>query len=297
LIQAKPHAQLLGDVWGRENCIALERRLRTTAAFCVPIFGKSALRGGLLALLPSHEHAPVAIGIVMHAAIAGARHLDAGNMPLTDGIMDPQAFAARANEEVTRAKRYRRPIAVVVYKFDQASDVPAVGAAVAHRLRAWDFLGQLAHDKPGLAMILPETPRIGAFGLISRFNTDLPGLRVGAAVFPDDGDSLPSLAQAARARAEFSSRRPSEMSVQAVDEHTWTRGAPAGPGAETVRCPMCLMPYTRYSGAKASREEVERTSTTALTILKMDCPNHAAQFVSGDGGPERRKGFSLFGRK
>lgn len=295
-VEPRPLAALLGQSWGPENCATLEQRLKTSAAFCVPVLGETALRGALLALLPDAQHADLAIAITAHASIAGARHLDDGNVPLTDGVMDPQALLTRADDEITRAKRYRRPLAVVVYELDRPADIPRVGAVLAHRLRTWDFLGQLASDKPSLCIVLPETARVGALGLISRFNLDLPGYRVGAAVLPEDGDNLAALAAAARMRAEYSARRPPEAAATPADEHTWTRGAPAGPGSETVRCPICLMPYTRFHASNLDKETLERSRNAALTLLRVDCPNHTAQLIVEDTVPvERRRGF--FGRK
>lgn len=289
-IEPQPLASLLGYAWGPANCAALEQRLQTTTAFCVPVLGDATLRGALLALLPSVEAADVAIAIAAHASIAGARHLDEGNVPHGDGVLDPGSLVNRAESEIARAKRYRRPLAVVVYELDEPADVARVGAALAHRLRNWDIIGQLPGDKPCLCVVLPETSRVGALGLISRFNRDLPGLRVGAAVLPEDDDGLAGLAQSARARAAYGARRPLEAAQTPADEHSWVRGAPAGPGAETVRCPICSMPYTRFIASNLSKDVLERSRAAALALLRVDCPNHPSQIVA-ESTAERRRGL------
>jgi hypothetical protein len=171
---------------------------------------------------------------------------------------------------------------------------------MARRIRQFDILGHMTFDGRTLAVLLPETAREGALGFIERFAPELPRVPVGAAIVPEDGDELVTLMQAARARAVYHVQhggRQTEESGQKRDERVWVRGAPTGPGTDTVRCPRCLTPFTRSHAGAGDVQRVERARAMALEVLNRGCPAHRVQLiVEGRAAPapteQPRRGLS-----
>jgi hypothetical protein len=104
--------------------------------------------------------------------------------------------------EVGRARRYRRPLAVMVLAVETDADQALVGAMLRHLLRPWDVVGRLAaadgaERGPGVVAILPETDGDGAVAALRRVSELLPELCAGVATCPRDGASLGTLVAAA----------------------------------------------------------------------------------------------------
>jgi hypothetical protein len=47
-----------------------------------------------------------------------------------------------------------------------------------------------------------------------------------------------------------------------------------GAGADTVRCPRCLVPYTLHSRGGADRHTIDRVRAAFSAVLQVDCPRH-----------------------
>ncbi len=286
----QPLAALLGLAWGAEACTGLAQRLGAPHAMALPITGTAGPLGALLALLPDPAPAPLLVRLLSHAAVAAAGCLQRDAQPSGDGVLDPTALAAVAEEEIARARRYGRPLAVVAVRVERVADLAQVGRLVGQHLGRWDRVGRVAATTPALALVLPETERAGALDLIARLRGTLPGVGVAAAVFPQDGATYAQLVELALGRgavalAQAHPERQHAVAVPAAER--WTRGAPAGPGWDTVRCPRCLVSYTRRAPLPAPGEVLERVRALVQTALHQNCPNHPAQLdlPAGEADP------------
>jgi PAS domain S-box-containing protein len=278
----RPLAHLLGQAWGQEACAALEQRLGTSLALCMPLQSASGPRGALIALLREERHAPAVAGVLAHAATAAARALAVEANQEPQGVLDPRTLAERGSLEVQRAERYSRPLAVAMFVVDRLSLLTAVGNRLARTLRAWDFVGRWEMQRPALLAVLPETDRQGGLGLVDRMKRELADVHVGVAAFPQDGSSLAQLASAAAGRAaRVSISMEGLSSPDSVGATVWIRGAPAGTDADTVRCPICLTPYGRPPDPGAPPERREQARATARAVLQAQCPRHAERFTVG----------------
>lgn len=307
----RPLADLLGPAWGGDACVQLAKRLGVTGVVCLPIMSAAGPRGALLALLP--EGAPVAliVRVLMHAAVAAAGCLQRDDLPAGDGVLDPPALAAVAEEEIARARRYGRPLAVVAVQVERLADLAHVGRLVGRHLGRWERVGRVATTPPALALLLPEADRGAALDLIARLRAALPGTPMAAAIFPQDGATYAQLVEMALGRGALAMAQAQPEHRQTVPTHRdpvleltparpepgaavpiperWTRGAPAGPGQDTVRCPRCLVSYTRHMPSTTPGEALEQVRAIARTLLHQACPDHPAYLdvPTGSIGPRR----------
>lgn len=277
----RPLADLLGEAWGPERCAGVERQLATSTVLCVPIQGSNGPCGALIALFPSVERATLVGGILTHAATAAARYFYQENVPISDGVLDARMLADQAASEIARATRYKRQLSVVTFEVDSLAQLGAFGPLLVRTLRQWDLLGRLKVDVPTLAAVLPETGREGGQGLIRRLGTSLAAVRTGAAIFPDDATNLEGLVEFARGRGGRITTTHLEVVSDQVRARSWARGAPAGPGSDTVRCPECAASYTRVQPLNRGGEALENARQAARDYLLANCPRHG-QYVTID---------------
>lgn len=289
----RPLADLFGTAWGTEACAHLAHRLGVVTALSAPIVGPAGPRGALLALLPEPAPAALVVRLLGHAAVAAAGCLQR-EAPSGDGVLDPATLAATAEEEIARARRYGRPLAVVAVRVERVADLAHVGRLVGQHLGRWDRVGRLATVAPALALVLPETDRGGALSLIARLRDALPGTPMAAAVFPHDGTTYPQLVEMAlgRGAVDLVQAEPWRALPSAFTPNgrpgleRWTRGAPAGPGRDTVRCPRCLVSYTRRAPLTAPGGVPERVRAIAQAVLHQTCPDHPAHLDLPTGGAD-----------
>jgi len=134
---------------------------------------------------------------------------------LPPGVADEALLERLTVHEMTRARRYERPLTLLLVGVEDWSAITAGRG----RRGALDLLGTLAtrlrrllrdvdaigmHGEGQLAILLPETPLDGALVVASRIEqvaTNDVGLKVrlGASVFPDDAGTVAALMHEAEA--------------------------------------------------------------------------------------------------
>ena len=169
----------------------------------VPIRVRRQLWGCLLVVArPEEELAPdLEERLGIFADLAGlaitnadtSAHLlaQATSDPLT-GLLNHRAFQLRVENEVRRAQRYERPLALVLLDLDhfksindayghQAGDAALMQAATLLEAgaRAGDVLGRIGGDE--FALLLPETVAEGACAIAERCATEFRAAPVGVA--------------------------------------------------------------------------------------------------------------------
>jgi GGDEF domain-containing protein len=143
----------------------------------------------------------------------------AADSRLPPGVADEELFDRLTIHEMTRARRYERPLTLLLVGVEgwstlvadrgrrAAVDLLSTLAVKSRRLlRDVDALG--IHGEGRLAILLPETPLDGALavaGRIERLALEDVGLklRVGASVFPDDAVTVEGLLQEADAALDL----------------------------------------------------------------------------------------------
>src|SRR5579883_77524 len=242
----------------------LSRRLDTLApgveSLTVPAGEDS---GGLLVLaLPA--------GVEPGAIVTALGQL-AGTARTPSGVLDEAAFRARVDDEIARARRYGRELALLVLRVPSAEAAIPLGELIGPRVRRWDALGALGDDRRELGVLLPETDRGGALGFLNRWRGEMRGSEAGAGIFPADGRSAAELLALARMRltpvGAGHEGKPARGTL-------WFRGAPAGLGPETVLCPACLQAYSRGWLRQADRAVPARERSAAEEWLAASCPVH-----------------------
>jgi diguanylate cyclase (GGDEF)-like protein len=145
-----------------------------------------------------------------------------GGIDPTRWMFEQEWFKARLEEEAERAKRYGRPLALLLFILQNVEDLAErgrrqqkdvflrrVAAVIRGEIRSPDVLA--AYGDAGIAVLLPETERAAAVATQARIasrllqlrptNADIagwrPGLLIGAAACPGDGDSAGALIAAA----------------------------------------------------------------------------------------------------
>ena len=134
---------------------------------------------------------------------------------LPPGVADETLFDRLAVHEMTRARRYERPLVLLLIGVDGWSTLAAergrrgafellatLATRVRRLLRDVDAIG--VHGDGRLAVLLPETPLDGALvvaGRIEQAALEDVGIktRIGAAVFPDDAGTVEELLREAEA--------------------------------------------------------------------------------------------------
>lgn len=123
------------------------------------------------------------------------------------GLYEPELFFSLLAREVARARRYARPLSLLVGR--QSSDCPVGAEVVSERwmslAREVDF-GSRLEDRSWV-VALPETDRAGASVAAERFRRDWKErckaeLWFGVVTFPHHGQTGPELVAAARTLAE-----------------------------------------------------------------------------------------------
>ena len=125
--------------------------------------------------------ATIVVGLTAPAGASGRR------------ILAHADFEDRLSEEVARAHRYRRNLAVLMLRLPPGMDVGQLSAAV----REMDVLG--AYGPADLEMLLPEVDADGALRAAQRVVASCTGARVGIAVYPSDAGDRDRLIEASRA--------------------------------------------------------------------------------------------------
>jgi diguanylate cyclase (GGDEF)-like protein len=175
----------------------------TLPGVAVPIRVRRELWGSLLVVVGPEEELPrdVEERLGIFADLAGlaitnadtSAHLlaQATGDPLT-GLLNHRAFQQRVETEVQRAKRYDRPLALVLLDLDhfksindayghQAGDAALMQAAtlLEKGARAGDILGRIGGDE--FALLLPETVAEGACAIAQRCAAEFRAAPVGVA--------------------------------------------------------------------------------------------------------------------
>jgi diguanylate cyclase (GGDEF)-like protein len=120
--------------------------------------------------------------------------------PLT-GLLNHEAFHARLEAEVARARRYRGRLAVVLFDLDRFKEtndreghlegdrlLRAFATALERTARTTDLLGRLGGDEFGALLLEVESGRVTSF--LERLRDRLaegPAASAGAAFLPDEG--------------------------------------------------------------------------------------------------------------
>ena len=166
--------------------------------------------------------------------------------PLT-GLLNRRGFDDRFQEELDRAQRSERPLAVAVFDCD---DFKAINDGGGHELgdealravaeflstatRSWDVAARLGGDE--FVLVLPEVGGAEATGVAERLRKGLTresrkagyvlAASMGVAVFPDDGDTTSDLLRA----ADQAMYRAKESGKGRTIAYAELRARPAGDG-------------------------------------------------------------------
>lgn len=127
------------------------------------------------------------------------------------GLLSREGFDAAASGELKRSRRYGRPFALLLFFLRDAAGNPdrlrKVGVVIQRELRESDLVARYG----GRTMVvgLPETPAHAARAVADRIAAELRrngrwdgAASVAVAVHPADGETLPTLVGAARARLD-----------------------------------------------------------------------------------------------
>jgi diguanylate cyclase (GGDEF)-like protein len=187
-----------GQVFGGAN------RLSTMPGVAVPIRSRGELWGSLHVFSGPDEALPTdledrldvfadLVGFAITNTDASARLLSlATSDPLT-GLLNHRAFQERVESEVSRARRYGRPLSVMLMDLDhfktindayghQAGDAALMQAArlLEAGARAGDVLARIGGDE--FAMLLPETSAQDVLPIAERWSAEFRVAPVGVAV-------------------------------------------------------------------------------------------------------------------
>ncbi|MEW6046251.1 MAG: diguanylate cyclase [Bacillota bacterium] len=155
------------------------------------------------------------------------------------GLYNYREFHRRLHEEAERARRYHRPLSLLMLDLDhlkafndtyghQAGDeaLKAVAEAIRRHVRPPDVAARYGGDE--FAVILPETPLRSAVVVAERIRATVAASAVtgaatitvsaGAAAFPDDGASGPELVASAD-RALYAAKSAGRNHVCAASQH------------------------------------------------------------------------------
>jgi len=173
-----------------------------------------------------------------HAAVGAAYALGTALAVLLSGRVRAESAAAREDGrplpgtldyESRRALRYGHPLTLLLVHADGSSAGPSdVVERIAETMRSVDFVA--GRDGPDLWLLLPETTseaaRIAAERLRLAAGGDGHPVSIGAASFPEDGDSPGQLGESARKALS----RALELGGNRTVLHTAPIGAPPGWG-------------------------------------------------------------------
>jgi diguanylate cyclase (GGDEF)-like protein len=180
---------------------------------------------------------------------AGGPTTTAGRDSLT-GLATPGVLRAALAEELARAARFERPVAVVVIRVDDLARVHALrGDAIADEVmrhisdltgaaaRDYDVVARLGDD--ALALVLPEAPLSGAVGVAARVRgrvaetplvlpdtTIATTVSVGVASFPSEATTREGLLTEAEMAAEYAALAGGDRVQPAADLPPGFRASP-----------------------------------------------------------------------
>jgi hypothetical protein len=167
------------------------------AGVAVDVTAATLLFGGLLV-------AGAWVGRTVSAGLPGL-NLIAAVASNARTVRESVLLDERARTELTRARRYERPLSVITVRVDSdqrkrsAHRAVAAGRAMARALRVTDFVG-VTEDGDAVA-VLPDTRREIVADLIARVKESIAETRVsgqiGYATFPDDAVTWRELREAA----------------------------------------------------------------------------------------------------
>ena len=116
-----------------------------------------------------------------------------------EGLASAFYLGVRCEEECYRARRYGRPLTLLVVELvgqgGSSGAEERLQSLLRSQLRLSDTAGCLGEKR--YAVLLPETDRDGAATVASRLVEALPHVRAGIAVHPQDGSTLEDLVSAA----------------------------------------------------------------------------------------------------
>jgi diguanylate cyclase (GGDEF)-like protein len=212
--EALQRPQPLG--WGADPALAsvVEMFASSTGAIDVAIGQlvclREAFRRHLAGHVPPAEEAEsrARVDMIIDRAIWSAARVAAARLsrqlsfdPLT-GLGNRKSFDGDLDRELDRAHRYGRPLTLLVVgvpaldrgDLDEAGEahVRRIAGVLATNARRQDTVYRLGAST--FAVLLPETPGAGGRALRDRLVTGLgPGVTLGEASFPDDGEDVVSL--------------------------------------------------------------------------------------------------------
>ena len=123
----------------------------------------------------------------------------------TTGLGDRHAFDRDAERELQRAVRYERPLTLAVVDLDSPDEtqVRRAATALATNVRAQDLVYRTGPST--FTVVAAETSADAAMALAARIRRfQMPGVRVGHASYPGDGDDIVSLVHEAERRVSSS---------------------------------------------------------------------------------------------
>ncbi|MDB5097648.1 MAG: hypothetical protein JWM80_2069 [Cyanobacteria bacterium RYN_339] len=199
--------------------------LQLQGIVAVPLFGRQGLTGVLyidsktkaLAALRKEMTVLTAIASVASLMIDNTRLYHRATVDGATGLFSRSLLMIRLEEEVSRARRYKRPFSLVMVDLDardgaeQPEGLKRVAQIVRLQLRAGiDFPSLYSDDR--VAMILPETDAEGALVVAERIREKVAGtdaaqtVSISIAAFPAAATSMHGLIDAAE-RAIASARQ------------------------------------------------------------------------------------------
>lgn len=146
------------------------------------------------------------------------------------GLLNRSATEWKLNYEVLRAKRYHRPVTILLVGIDNldqtiekygplagAELISYLGSLLKEHTRDTDFVGRIEHNL--FAIVCPETAQAPALQIVRRIGRQMQArahsfnnrphntVSVGAACAPNDGDSVNLLIQKALQHLEMAKRQ------------------------------------------------------------------------------------------
>lgn len=199
--------EALGTAVERGVASALQLAVRPEHVCIAPVVVEG-LPVGVVLVLVRGEGVPeeAVMALADHTATATRGQLlmermrNQGDIDQSTFLINRAAFDIYAAREVTRARRYKRPLSLLVLSPADPDDetLRRLGSDVMAVIRVMDILARL--DDGRLALLLPETERAGATTLARRTEQRNPGLRVTVATLPGDGTTWEALLAAAESK-------------------------------------------------------------------------------------------------
>jgi diguanylate cyclase (GGDEF)-like protein/putative nucleotidyltransferase with HDIG domain len=202
------------------------------------------------------------------------------------GLLSARAFRGRLSEEVDRARRYQRPLSLVVISIDdfvslelrhgfRAGDelLTAVSKRLSSQTRSHDLVGRIGQAQFGL--LLPDTSTEGALPPLERLLVELEvvgegviraaGASMGVARL-ERGMTAEGLLAAARLACERAQQSGGGRAVLAAESVAEREADPAGPQRDAVEAlAVALLERDRYTG-EHSEAVIEMSGAVARNL-------------------------------